>query len=235
MGQHELPTSAHGECENCEQEEGGVSTDQTAEASTVHQGQHGQQGGDEEVRTEEHSSQVDDYGEDDGESDSGLWGHSPLPQHVHGNNPAELSKTRGLPNPVWELVRHIKSRYAHGTRIDCKWTHVCVAPITAKEAREEGDDVDSDGAPRWHCNSLFNLKLTPKGNCYRTSCVTEHVKRHGTNSEVGRSLEKRAAEGTALKSNVMEASASKSGHRSGAAALYTITSEQLCLGKMARW
>jgi len=235
MGRQELPTSADAEFENCEQEEDGVSTDQTAPASTADEGTLGEEGGVEAVGMEEHRSQVEEDGEDDGESESGMWGHSPLPEHVHGNNPAQLSKARGSPNPVWELVKHIKSRYAHGTRIDCKWTHVCVAPITAKEAREKGDDVDSDGAPRWHCNSLFKLQLTPNGKCYRTSCVSEHVKRHGTNTEVGRSLAKRAAEGNAAKSKVMEASATKSGHRSGAAALYTITSEQLCLGKMARW
>ncbi len=62
--------------------------------------------------------------------------------------------------------------------------------------------------------------------------IPEHVKRHGTNTEVGRSLAKRAAEGNAAKSKVMEASATKSGHRSGATALYTITSEQLCLDRM---
>ncbi len=59
-----------------------MSTDQTAQTSTVDQDQHGQQGGDEEVGTEEHGSQVDEDGEDDGESDSGLWGHSPLPEHA---------------------------------------------------------------------------------------------------------------------------------------------------------
>ena len=56
-----------------------------------------------------------------------------------------MTSTRGSPNEVWELVKHIKNRFVHGTRIDCKWTHVCVVPITVKEAREKGDDVDSDG------------------------------------------------------------------------------------------
>jgi hypothetical protein len=70
-----------------------------------------------------------------------------------------------------------------------------VVPITVKEVREKGDDVDIDGAPCWHCNSLLS-QLTSNGKCYRMSCVTEHVKRNGTKTEMGRVLTQRAVQGT---------------------------------------
>jgi hypothetical protein len=38
MGQEELATSDDDECENCEQQDTGVSTDQTAQVSTAHEG-----------------------------------------------------------------------------------------------------------------------------------------------------------------------------------------------------
>ena len=82
MGQQELATSAAVECENCEQEEAGVSMDQTVQASTPDEDQHGEQHGLEEVGTEEHRSQVEEDGEEDRESESGLRGHSPLPQSM---------------------------------------------------------------------------------------------------------------------------------------------------------
>jgi hypothetical protein len=97
MGRQELPTRADPEFENCEQEEDGVSTDQTAQSSTADEGTLGEEGGVEEVGMEEHRSQVEEDGEDDGESESGMWGHSPLSEHVHGNNPTQLSKARGSP------------------------------------------------------------------------------------------------------------------------------------------
>ena len=220
---------------------GGNGTHQTGETSTADKDQHDEEHSLQEGGTQEQLSQHEEDGEEDCEI--GLWGHSPLTQHVHDNNQTESSKTRGSSNPVWELVKHIKSRFSHGTRIDCKWTHVCVVPITVKGVREKGDDVDSEGPPHWHCNQLFTLKLTSFGKCYRTSCVTEHVKRKWTGpspnvlskTEVGRALSKRAAQGNAHKSKVMEASVTKSGHHSDSASLYTITSEQLCLVKMARW
>ncbi len=81
-----------------------MSTDQTSQASTTDEGTLDEEDGVEEVGMEEQRSQVEEDGEDDGESESGMWGHSPLPDHVHGNNPAQLSKARGSPNPVWELV-----------------------------------------------------------------------------------------------------------------------------------
>ncbi len=97
MGRQELPTSADAEFENCEQEEDGVSTDQTSKASTADAGTLGEEVGVESVGMEEHRSQVEEDGEDDGESESGMWGHSPLPEHVRGNNPAQLSKPRDRP------------------------------------------------------------------------------------------------------------------------------------------
>jgi hypothetical protein len=64
--------------------------------------QYDEQHGVEEVGTEEHRSQVEEDGEEDNESESGLWGHTSLPQNVHDSNPSQFSKSRGSSNPVWD-------------------------------------------------------------------------------------------------------------------------------------
>ena len=50
-----------------------------------------------------------------------------------------------------------------------------------------------------------------------------------------RAVSKRAAKDDLQKSTVMEAVSGKPGHRSGAALTYSISREEMCLGKMARW
>jgi hypothetical protein len=52
-------------------------------------------------------------------------------------------------NAVWNVVKHLKENTAHSVVVDTKYTHVCVAPITASEAGELGADVDSDGNSLW--------------------------------------------------------------------------------------
>ena len=58
---------------------------------------------------------------------------------------------------MWNVVKHLKEHTAHSVVVDTKYTHVCVAPITASEAGELGADVDSDGNSLWFCNKVFTL------------------------------------------------------------------------------
>jgi hypothetical protein len=106
----------------------------------------------------------------------------------------------------------------------------------------------------WFCNKLFSLSKTK--NCYRSSQVTKHCGQfHGETSVGGKAIGERASKNNTQKRNVMEASSDKagphntsvqntSGARSGAAASgpctgaaaqYTITNQELCLGKVTRW
>jgi hypothetical protein len=43
-----------------------------------------------------------------------------------------------------------------------KYSHVCISPITAAEAGEQGPDVDSHGNSLWFCNKLFSLSKKQK-------------------------------------------------------------------------
>jgi hypothetical protein len=187
------------------------------------------------------ASDADDEKEEDREEETSgtLWGHARLPQSVYGNNPAATGKRKSTNNAVWNVVKHLKEHTAHSVVVDTKYTHVCVAPITASEAGELGADVDSDGNSLWFCNKVFTLSKTK--NCYRSSQATRHCgKFHGDTSSAGKALADRTSHNNTHKRYVMEAASLKagqqtSGQRSGAAALYTITNQELCLGKVARW
>ena len=114
-----------------------------------------------------------------------------------------------------------------------KYTHVCVTPITVSQAGEDGDDQDGDGQLLWFCNKLLTRQ---KGKtCYKTTQTTSHIKKHGKETEAGKALSKRAVQDNSQKGAVMEAASVKRGQRSGAALTYSISPEELCLGKMTRW
>ena len=201
-------------------------------------------------------SDDDDDKEDEREEQTSgsLWGHTRLPPSVYGNNPPSGGKRMGKANAVWEVVKHLKERTTDGVVVDAKYSHVCISPINAAEAGEQGPDVDSHGNSLWFCNKLFSLSKTK--NCYRSSQATKHCGQfHGETSAAGKAIGERASKNNAHKRNVMEASSHKagpqntsaqntsgarsgtaaSGPRSGAAAQYTITNQELCLGKVARW
>ena len=57
----------------------------------------------------------------------------------------------GKANAVWEVVKHLKERTVDGEVVDAKYSHVCISPITAAEAGEQGPDVDSHGNSLWFC------------------------------------------------------------------------------------
>ena len=184
------------------------------------------------------ASDADDEKEEDREEETSgtLWGHARLPQSVYGNNPAATGKRKSTNNAVWNVVKHLKEHTAHSVVVDTKYTHVCVAPITASESGELGADVDSDGNSLWFCNKVFTLSKTK--NCYRSSQATRHCgKFHGDTSSAGKALVDRTSHNNTHKRHVMEAASLKagqqtSGQRSGAAALYTITNQELCLGQV---
>ncbi len=69
------------------------------------------------------------------------WGHASLPTAVYDNNPV----ARGTKDVVWQNVKYLKMHTTHGTTVHNKYTHVCVATITAEQAGEDGDDQDDDG------------------------------------------------------------------------------------------
>jgi len=158
------------------------------------------------------------------------WGHAALPTAVYGNNPVGRGTKA---HAVWQNVKYLKMHTAHGTTVDKKYTHVCVTRITAEQAGEDGEDEDDDGQWRFFCNKLL---ICQKGKtCYKTTMATAHIKRHGQQTEAGKALGKRAERDNAQKSAVMEAASAQQGQRSGAALSYSISREELCLGKMARW
>ena len=201
-------------------------------------------------------SDDDDDKEDEREEQTSgsLWGHTRLPPSVYGNNPPSGGKRMVKANAVWEVVNHLKERTTDGVVVDAKYSDVCISPINAAEAGEQGPDVDSHGNSLWFCNKLFSLSKTK--NCYRSSQVTKHCGQfHGETSTAVKVIGERASKNNAHKRNVMEASSHKagpqntsaqntsgacsgaaaSGPRSGTAAQYTITNQELCLGKVARW
>jgi hypothetical protein len=158
------------------------------------------------------------------------WGHAAVPTAVYGNNPVGRGTTA---HAVWQNVKYLKMHTANGTTVDKKYTHVCVTRITAEQAGEDGEDEDDDGQWRFFCNKLL---ICQKGKtCYKTTMATAHIKRHGQQTEAGKALGKRAERDNAQKSAVMEAASAQQGQRSGAALSYSISREELCLGKMARW
>ena len=220
--------------ENSQTEEGADETRRQAELSQTPP-----------LRSQAGSDADDDQEEDREEQTTGsLWGHARLPHSVYGNNPPAGGKRMSKQNAVWEVVKHLKEKTADGVVVDAKYTHVCVSTITAAEAGEVGADVDSDGNSLCFCNKLFSLSKTK--NCYRSSQATKHCAHfHGETSAAGKALAQRATKNNAHKRDVMEASSHKAGQhkaaqhtsglRSGAAAQYTITNQELCLGKVARW
>ena len=195
------------------------------------------------LRSDRGSDDDDDKEDEREEQTSGsLWGHARLPPSVYGNNPPPGGKRMGKANAVWEVVKHLKERTVDGEVVDAKYSHVCISPITAAEAGEQGPDVDSHGNSLWFCNKLFSLSKTK--NCYRSSQATKHCGQfHGETSAAGKAIRERASKNNAQKRNVMEASSHKagphntsaqntsgarsgaaaSGPRTGAAAQYTIT------------
>jgi hypothetical protein len=160
------------------------------------------------------------------------WGHAALPRAVYVNNPA--GTTRGTKtHAIWKTVKFLKMRTVYGTTVHNKYTHVYVAPITDSQAGEDGDDQDDDGQWRWFCNKLLTCRKDK--TCYKTTQSTSHIKKHGEETEAGKALSKRAVQDNSQKGSVMEAASSKRGQRSGAALTYSISREELCLGKMTRW
>lgn len=99
-------------------------------------------------------SDDDDDKEDEREEQTSgsLWGHTRLPPSVYGNNPPSGGKRMGKANAVWEVVKHLKERTTDGVVVDAKYSHVCISPINAAEAGEQGPDVDSHGNSLWFCN-----------------------------------------------------------------------------------
>ena len=123
------------------------------------------------LRSDRGSDDDDDKEDEREEQTSGsLWGHARLPPSVYGNNPPPGGKRMGKANAVWEVVKHLKERTVDGEVVDAKYSHVCISPITAAEAGEQGPDVDSHGNSLWFCNKLFSLSKTK--NCYRSSQAT---------------------------------------------------------------
>ena len=97
------------------------------------------------------------------------WGHAKLPGDVYGSSPF-LKSGRNKQHVVWDDVKFLKKHTAQGTTVHEKYTHVCVARITAAKAGEEGEDEDGEGNWRWYCNKL--LKLRKGKNCYNTTQAT---------------------------------------------------------------
>ena len=155
------------------------------------------------------------------------------------SKPNAGGKRQSEPNAVWDVVKHLKEKTADGVVVDTKYTHVCVSPITATEVGELGADVDSGGNSLWFCNKLFSLSKTK--NCYRSSQATKHCDHfHGETSSAGKALAQRDTHNNADKRNVMEVSSHKvgqhtSGLHNGSVSWYTITNQELCLGKVALW
>lgn len=162
------------------------------------------------------------------------WGHAKLPGDVYGSSPF-LKSGRNKQHVVWDDVKFLKKHTAQGTTVHEKYTHVCVARITAAKAGEEGEDEDGEGNWRWYCNKL--LKLRKGKNCYNTTQATAHIKKHGDGTEAGKALCTRAEKDNTHRGAVMEAASSKTkaGQPSGAALTYSISREEMCIGKMARW
>jgi hypothetical protein len=166
---------------------------------------------------EEAAGQLDSEEDNSGEEEQQggcRFGHAKLPPDVYTSNP--FHKTRGgKQHVVWNDVKGLKKHTAHGTTVDDKYTHVCLARITAAKAGEEGEDEDDDGNWRWYCNKLLKIKMGK--TCYNTSQATAHIKMHGDNTEAGKALGKRAAKDNSHKGDVMEAASRKQEQRSGAA------------------
>ena len=110
-----------------------------------------------------------------------------------------------------------------------------MARITDSKADEEGEDADGEGNWRWYCNKL--LKLRKGKNCYNTTQATAHIKKHGDGTETVKALCTRAEKDNTHRGTVMEAASSKTnaGQSSGAALTYSISREEMCIGKMTRW
>ena len=64
-----------------------------------------------------------------------------------------------------------------------------------------------------------------------------HIKKHGDGTEADKALCTRAEKDNTHRGAVMEAvsSKTKAGQPSGAALTYSISREEMCIGKMARW
>ena len=127
-------------------------------------------------------SDDDDDKEDEREEQTSgsLWGHTRLPPSVYGNNPPSGGKRMGKANAVWEVVKHLKERTTDGVVVDAKYSHVCISPINAAEAGEQGPDVDSHGNSLWFCNKLFSLskQKTAIGRVRPRSTVASFMGRH---------------------------------------------------------
>jgi len=174
-------------------DEGASATNSQSEADVGERSGQPQQSQTPPLRSAVASDADDEKDEDRVEETSGtLWGHARLPQSVYGNNPAATGKRKSTNNAVWNVVKHLKEHTAHSVVVDTKYTHVCVAPITASEAGELGADVDSDGNSLWFCNKVFTLSKTK--NCYRSSQATRHcVKFHWDTSSAGKALADRTS------------------------------------------
>ena len=72
------------------------------------------------------------------------WGHAKLSGDVYGSSPF-LNNGRNKQHVVWDAVKLLKKHTAQGTTVNERYTHVCVAHISAEEADEEGDDEDGEG------------------------------------------------------------------------------------------
>jgi hypothetical protein len=113
--------------------------------------------------------------------------------------------------------------------------HMSVARLTAAKAGEEGEDEDGEGNWSWYCNKL--LKLRKGKNCYNTTQATAHIKKSGDGTETGKTLCTLSEKDNTHRGTVMEAASSKTkaGQSSGAALTYSISREEMCIGKMAHW
>ena len=99
----------------------------------------------------ETAEQVHDQEESGGEEEEQVgtsWGHAKLPGDVYGSSPF-LSNGRNKHHVVWDAVKLLKKHTAEGTTVNERYTHVCVARISAEEAGEEGDDEDGEGNWRY--------------------------------------------------------------------------------------
>jgi len=149
------------------------------------------------LRSDRGSDDDDDKEDEREEQTSGsLWGHARLPPSVYGNNPPPGGKRMGKANAVWEVVKHLKERTVDGEVVDAKYSHVCISPITAAEAGEQGPDVDSHGNSLWFCNKLFSLSKTK--NCYRSSQATKHCGQFHGETECTAALKRWVAYGRDL-------------------------------------
>ncbi len=154
-----------------------------------------------------------------------------MPRDVYANNPFVL-KRGNQPHVVWDEVKFLKKHTANGTTVDQKYTHVCLTRITSAKAVQEGEDEDEEGNWIWYCNKLFSLK---KGKtCYNTSQAANHIKMHGDTTKAGKALGKRADTENEHKGAVKEAATCRHGQPSGAVKTYSISRDEMCLGKMVR-